>query len=285
MSLAPSPVLTAIREPETDQKVVHPKIIELIHENALTPWVSFEYFPPRTEKGVEGLYEVLNSMKKQKPLFVDFTWGAGGSTADLTLGLAKEATNRFDMVTNMHLTCTNMTKELIDRGLEESKAAGVKNILALRGDPPAGQQRWEATEGGFSCALDLIRYIRRTHGDHFGLSCAGYPEGHPCRIFKVPDGKVLSATEQARLVSLEDGQYVCSDADFEEEIIYLKQKVDAGAEFIVTQMFFDLVVFTNFVAACRSAGIECPILPGIMCIRCVFCAVRSRCLCVNHASM
>lgn len=245
-----------------------PKIIDLIEakKQANEQWVSFEYYPPRSEAAVAKLYNTLTTMRQQDPLFVDFTWGAGGGTADLTIELANQAQIRNGFVSNMHLTCTNMTKDLVDRGLDEAKAAGVTNILALRGDPPAGSDAWTCAEGGFACALDLIRYIRTQHGDFFGISCAGYPEGHPNKILKVADGHVLSATEQARTVTLEDGLYVCSDADFKGEIAYLKEKVDAGASFIVTQMFFDLTVYANFVSACRDAGIQCPILPGIMMI-------------------
>jgi methylenetetrahydrofolate reductase (NADPH) len=110
------------------------------------------------------------------PLFTDFTWGAGGSTADLTLDLTIAAKEEYGFVPNMHLTCTNMPVDKLDTALATCKAHGIRNIVALRGDPPAGSDQWEASEGGFSCALDLVRYIRAQHGDYFGIAVAGYPE-------------------------------------------------------------------------------------------------------------
>ena len=256
------------------------KIIDLITARPAEagPFVSFEFFPPRTDDGVRNLLKRLDRMAAQQPLFVDFTWGAGGSTADLTYQLTLEAVKR-DLVPNMHLTCTNMDAALIKKALDDCKANGIRNICALRGDPPVGAENWSATDGGFSCALDLITYIRNEYGDHFGISCAGYPEGHPNRIKVVEAGRVLSAAEEGRKVTLvekdetsgeeKEVTYVCSDADFEEELAYLKQKVDAGADFIMTQMFFDPAVFHSFVEACRAYGIAVPILPGLMCIQAV----------------
>ena len=268
------------------------KIIDLIKARPADagPFVSFEFFPPRTDDGVANLLKRLDRMAAQEPLFTDFTWGAGGSTADLTYQLTLEAQKR-GLLPNMHLTCTNMDAALIKKALDDCKANGIRNICALRGDPPVGSDNWSATEGGFNCALDLIAYMRAEYGDYFGISCAGYPEGHPNRIKKVEAGRVLTATEEGRKVTLmekveveggggggggdgaeeaaeeEEVTYVCGDADFEEELAYLKQKVDAGAEFIMTQMFFDPAVFTAFVAACRAYGIAVPIVPGLMCIQ------------------
>jgi methylenetetrahydrofolate reductase (NADPH) len=193
-----------------------------------------------------------------------------------------EFKKRYGVEPNMHLTCTNQTADLTRTALESAKAAGIRNIVALRGDPPAGKERWEATEGGFSSALDLVKYIRATHGDFFCLSVAGYPEGHPNRIKKVADVEALSESERSRLVYQDDGEYVCHDDDYAIEIAYLKEKVDAGADFIITQLFFDINVFVDFVKACRAAGIMCPIMPGIMPIMsygglkrmCGFCKTR-----------
>jgi len=229
------------------------------------PMLAFEYFPPKNAEGVAQLYGILESMtKKHNPRYIDFTWGAGGSTSDLTLELAVEAQKRFGVSTNMHLTCTNMEQEKIVRALEECKKHGVRHIVALRGDPPVGQQAWTMVEGGFACALDLVRYIRSEHGDYFTISVAGYPEGHPNRITRVETGQVLSDAERGRIVHMEDGDYVCTDADFAKEIAYLKEKVDAGASFIITQLFYCLDTFFAFMDACRGAGIKCPIMPGIM---------------------
>lgn len=230
------------------------------------PWVAFEFYPPRTKEGVDNLYKRFGRMAAQKPLYADITWGAGGSTSDLTLEIAVEM-KKAGLEPNMHLTCTNMETEKITAALEGAKAAGIDNIVALRGDPPAGQKEWTATEGGFSCALDLVKHIREAHGDHFCLSVAGYPEGHPTVIKKVEEGQTLSASESKRLVKLDDGEYVCSDADYAGELAYLKSKIDAGGDMILTQMFFDVEVFTQFVADCRAVGITVPIVPGIMVIQ------------------
>lgn len=215
-------------------------------------------------------------MGSQKPLFVDFTWGAGGSTSDLTLELTTLSQKEYGLQANMHLTCTNMEKSKIDGALAGAKAAGVRNIVALRGDPPHGQESWSACEGGFSCALDLVNYIRAQHGDFFGISVAGYPEGHP-NVIKPVNGRQLSESEKLRVVTMKekvdlgdgksetkDTHYVCSDEDFEKEMDYLKRKVDAGADFIITQMFFDTRTFLAFTAHCRRIGITAPVLPGIM---------------------
>ena len=166
---------------------------------------------------------------------------------------------------NMHLTCTNQEKEKCDVGLAGAKAAGICNIVALRGDPPKGQEKWEVTEGGFACALDLIKYMRANFDDYFSIQCAGYPEGHPDRIKKAADlGRALSAAEEARVVDVDGETYVCSDEDFEIELNYLKEKCDAGADVIITQLFYDFDVFVTFVEGCRAKGIAVPIVPGIM---------------------
>lgn len=177
------------------------------------------------------------------PEFCDITWGAGGSTADLTLDIAARMQGEVGVETMMHLTCTNMPAASLDDALAKCKAAGLTNILALRGDPPKGQDEFTTVEGGFSCALDLVKHIKATHGDHFGIAVAGYPEAHPDAI--VDDAAAMEAAYAA-------------------DIAYLKQKVDAGADFIVTQLFYDVDVFLQFEKDCRAAGIGCPILPGIM---------------------
>lgn len=123
-------------------------------------------------------------------------------------------------------------------------------------------------EGGFSCALDLTKHIIDKYGpEQFCIATAGYPEGHPNVIKKVEEGHELSEAEEGRVVSLEDGEYVCSDADYAAEIAYLKEKVDAGSSLIITQMFFDVGVFKSFVEACRAAGITVPIVPGLMLVQ------------------
>lgn len=232
------------------------------------PFVSFEFYPPRNEDGVKALYERLERFAKQEPLFFDFTWGAGGSTSDLTMELTKNAKAKFGVTPNMHLTCTNMDPSLVTNALDECKANGIRNIVALRGDPPAGEEEWEATDDGFTCALDLVNFIRKTYGDeYFCLAVAGYPEGHPKVIKDVVDADKLTDAEKARLVTLEGKLYVCHDEDYAKELEYLKKKVDAGANMIITQMFFDVEVYVQFVKDCRAIGINIPILPGLMCVQ------------------
>ncbi|EFJ44235.1 hypothetical protein VOLCADRAFT_95450 [Volvox carteri f. nagariensis] len=204
---------------------------------------SFEFFPPRTEEGVENLFERLDRMVAYGPIFCDITWGAGGSTADVTLDIATRMQNQVCVETMMHLTCTNMPVEKLESALLEVKKAGVHNILALRGDPPKGQDKFEAVEGGFSCALDLVKYIRKEFGDLFGICVAGYPEAHPDGIVDDPE---------------------LMEQNYWADIAYLKQKVEAGGELIITQLFYNTDIFLKFVEDCRSVGITVPILPGIM---------------------
>ena len=118
---------------------------------------SFEFFPPKTEDGVDNLFERMDRMVSHNPSFCDITWGAGGSTADLTLDIANKMQNIICVETMMHLTCTNMPVEKIDQALETIKSNGIQNVLALRGDPPHGQDKFVQIQGGFSCALDLVR--------------------------------------------------------------------------------------------------------------------------------
>jgi len=231
-------------------------------------FVAFEFFPPKTQSGIENLRERMVRLKRHHPLYIDVTWGAGGSTSDTTLELCADAQKR-GLTACLHLTCTNMPREKLDQALKDAEKYKLVNILALRGDPPAGQEDFKAVETGFSCALDLIKFLRKTSGDTFGISCAGYPEGHPDRIKKASLlGRPMSKSEERRC-SIDHATkevMVCSNEDFQHELAYLKAKVDAGAEFVVTQMFFDVEVYFDFVDACRAAGITVPIIPGIMCI-------------------
>ena len=167
------------------------------------------------------------------PAFTDVTWGAGGSTADLSLELALYA-QRTGHVSNMHLTCTNIAgvsdpKGAILQALQSAKEGGIRNIVALRGDPPAGQTEWTVTEGGFACALDLVVFIREQFGSYFGISVAGYPEGHPNAITEIDDPTTLTEAEQLRASTFDGKTYCCLEADYRKEMDYLKQKVDAGA--------------------------------------------------------
>ncbi|KAL9577105.1 MAG: hypothetical protein Q9203_007579 [Teloschistes exilis] len=198
------------------------------------PVFSFEFFPPKTAQGVQNLYDRMDRMHDLGPAFVDVTWGAGGSSSQLTCEMVHVAQTVHGLETCMHLTCTDMAKEKVDHALEEAHKAGCTNILALRGDPPRDNQKWQAVEGGFRYALDLIKYIKEKYNNHFDIGVAGYPEG--CDDEQDPD--VLMS--------------------------HLKQKVDAGGTFIVTQMFYDVDNFLAWVDKCRANGITVPIVPGIM---------------------
>ncbi len=208
------------------------KILTLTSEDK--PFYSFEYFPPRTEAGMENLYARLERMARLEPAFVDVTWGAGGSTSEATLEIVDAAHRYFSLDVMMHLTCTNMSISNIEDALERAKDSDINNILALRGDAPEGQGKWENNAGGFNYASDLIRYIREKYGDYFSIGAGGYPEGHPEAKSKAND------------------------------VMYLKKKIDEGANFVITQLFYDLGEYFSFVDRCRAIGINCPIIPGLL---------------------
>lgn len=202
---------------------------------------SFEFFPPRTPEASETLFRTIAELEVLKPSFVDVTYGAGGSTRDLTDALVLRLRRQTRLEAIPHLTCVCHTLREIDEILERWASAGVSNILALAGDPPRDRPGWDRSRDAFRYAADLVRYIRKfgdagRHPDPrgFGLGVAGFPEGHP-------------ATPN-RLLEME----------------YLKAKVDAGADYIVTQLFFDNAVFYDFRDRCELAGIKVPILAGIM---------------------
>ena len=205
-------------------------------------YYSFEFFPPKTEPGLDNLLTRIDRMSlRLDPLFVSITWGANGSTSSRSLAVASHA-QRFACVdVLLHLSCTGLTREQIAQVLAVAKSSGIRNILALRGDPPQGKQAWkEGDVSGGECnrAIDLVKLIRKLHGDYFGIACAGHPEGHPSSG-RGEAGKLL-------------------------ELQHLKEKLNAGADFIITQFFFDVTVFLDFVHRCRKSGIDCPIIPGIM---------------------
>ncbi|BGO95523.1 methylenetetrahydrofolate reductase (NAD(P)H) met13 [Rhodotorula toruloides] len=203
------------------------------------PWWSFEFFPPKTPEGWVNLYDRIERMQQLGPIFVDITWGAGGSTSEATTNFVKTAHSELGLETCMHLTCTNMPVEM------EAYDSGCRNILALRGDPPRGVEEWKPTEGGFNHAIDLVKHIRKNYGDYFCIGVAGFPEGHP-----------QSESPEA-------------------EIRHFKKKVDAGADIVFTQMFYDADVFIDWGRRLRAAGITIPIVPGIMPIQ-TFAAFKRR---------
>jgi methylenetetrahydrofolate reductase (NADPH) len=198
------------------------------------PSLSFEYFPPKTEVGFDNLMKRLASMSDMNPEWIDVTFGAGGSTKDRTLEICEFAYQKRGLNVMMHLTCTNMNRSDIDYVLNRMKSIGLRNVLALRGDPPAGTYEWTQAKDGFSHAVDLVRYIRSTYGDYFCIGVAGYPEGH-------------------------------ADCEsFESDLAFLKAKVEAGADVIITQLFYDTSLFFKFVERLRAMGLTIPVIPGIM---------------------
>ncbi|WVN89599.1 methylenetetrahydrofolate reductase [Cryptococcus depauperatus CBS 7841] len=202
------------------------------------PFHNFEFFPPLTEAGLVNLLDRIHRLTSSplpRPLIVSVTWGAGGSTSDKSLELA-ERIFKMGVEVMLHLTCTNMPKEKIDFTLQRCKEIGIQNILALRGDPPRSEEYAISTPlpDFFKHADDLVRYIRAEHGSYFCIGVAGYPTLHP-------DSK----SEEA-------------------EFKWLKVKCDAGADFIVTQLFYDTEGFLDWVKTCRAQGISLSIIPGIM---------------------
>jgi len=217
------------------------KIIDKINraEAENRPYWSFEYFPPKTPQGVINLYDRMERMYRLGPEFIDVTWGAGGTNSNVTSEIVSTTQSVFGLETMMHMTCTNMPREKIDIGLKEAKECGCQNILALRGDPPRGQANWTSVENGYTYAIDLVKHIRAEYGDYFGIAVAGHPEGHV------------------------EGEGIIDDLQ------YLKTKIEAGADLIVTQLFFDVDLFLDYVRRCREYGINVPILPGIVLIQSV----------------
>ena len=202
------------------------------------PTVSFEFFPPKTPESQEQLYTTIRDLEKIHPNFVSVTYGAGGSTRELTheLVLRLKTSSTLDPIP--HLTCVGHTEAEIAAILERYAAAGVSNILALRGDPPRDQPDYDHSRDTFPQAVDLVRFIKKFSGHPdkrgFGIGVAGFPEGHP-------------ATPNRLL-----------------EMDHLKAKVGAGADYICTQLFFDNHDFYDFRDRCALAGIEAPIIAGIM---------------------
>lgn len=203
--------------------------------NSKSKVYSFEFFPPKTEKGEASLFKAVKELKALGPDYVSVTYGALGSNQDKSLGLVNRIQNEIGMEVMSHYTCIGATEERVDSFLKELSSLGVENILALRGDAPAGMDIKEALEESpFDYAVDLVRYIRKKTDDKFSIGVAGYPEGHP----------------------------ECESR--EDDLLRLKQKVDAGADFIVTQLFFDNRDFYEFKEKAQKIGIDVPIIAGIM---------------------
>ena len=194
---------------------------------------SFEFFPPKTEKGSEALFKTISELVPLNPAYVSVTYGAGGSSRDLTHDLIVKIQNQTNLTVVSHLTCVGSTKEEIHNILSRYKENNIMNIMALRGDPPAGESKFKKVEGGFEYACELVEFIKK-HFPYMGIGVAGYPEGHP----ETPN----------RIKEMDN----------------LKRKVDAGADYICTQLFFDNNDFYDFRERCEIAGIHVPIIAGIM---------------------
>ncbi len=201
--------------------------------NPSKPCFSFEFFPPKTEEGWTNLRLTLEDLSGLEPGFVSVTYGAGGSTRDRTLQLVTEIKATTGIEAMAHLTCVGHTREELNEVIDRLLESRIENVLALRGDPPQGQKSFAPVPGGLQYASDLVELIR--HKDHtlcIGGAC--YPEGH------------LEASSR------------------DEDLTNLKRKVDAGLDFVITQLFFDNAFYFDFVERARRVGINIPIVPGIM---------------------
>jgi methylenetetrahydrofolate reductase (NADPH) len=196
------------------------------------PAVSFEFFPPKSEEGFKSLYKTIDELHPLDPSYVSVTYGAGGSTRAKTVELVEKIQTNLKLRAMAHLTCVGHTADEIGSILDDLWNAGIRNVLALRGDPQAGQSSFVATEGGFAYANELVRYVKSRHD--FCIGVAGYPEGHPQCLNKTRD------------------------------LEHLKSKVDAGGCFVITQLFFDNAGFYAFRDNARRMGVTVPIIAGIM---------------------
>lgn len=207
------------------------KIATLFDKGA--PVVSFEFFPPKTEEGVEQLYRTVEELRRCRPSFVSVTYGAGGSTRDRTLELVSRIQRDLGVTTMAHLTCVGSTRAEIGTVLKRLSDSGIQNVLALRGDPPKGETEFRPVDGGFRYASELIAFIR-DQGLDFCVGAACYPEGH------------------------------VETRDLERDLGNLVQKVAAGADFLISQLFFDNEDYRAFLRRARAVGITLPIVPGLM---------------------
>jgi methylenetetrahydrofolate reductase (NADPH) len=196
------------------------------------PVFSFEFFPPKTPAGEENLYRALSELRELEPAFVSVTYGAGGSTREKTIEIVKRLKDEWGLEAMAHFTCVGATVPELRATLDELREAGIHNVLALRGDPPAGETEWTKTEGGLEYSRELVELLS---GDYpFAIGAACFPETH------------IHATSA------------------EDDLRHLGEKVAAGVDFLITQVFFDNSFYFDFVARARAAGINAPIIPGIM---------------------
>jgi len=196
------------------------------------PLFSFEFFPPKTEEGQRNLLAAVEALKPLDPAFVSVTYGAGGSTRDKTLEVVDTIGSDYGLEAMAHFTCVAATVDELRSTLDGLTELGVENVLALRGDPPDGGE-WTATEGGLTYSSELVELIRSEY-PHFAIGAACFPETH------------IAATSP------------------EDDLRHLKEKVDRGVDFLVTQLFFENSLYFDFVERAREIGVEAPIVPGVM---------------------
>ncbi len=194
--------------------------------------LSFEFYPPKAEEGIPSVFEAIHSLRAFRPSFISITYGAGGTTRALTEEIAVGVKKETDLEVMAHLTCAAQTKEEVHNVLVRLEHVGIDNVIGLRGDPPRGQSTFVPAEGGLAHATNLIEHIKRNFD--FGIAAACYPEGHP------------------------------ESPDLEADMNYTVMKVAVGAEFLITQLFYDNADFYDFVERARIAGITVPILAGIL---------------------
>lgn len=196
------------------------------------PLFSFEFFPPKTDAGEANLFAALRDLQPLAPDYVSVTYGAGGSTRSKTIEIVSQIKAQFGLDAMAHFTCVNATTDELRATLDQMRDAGIENVLALRGDPPAGHERWTRTDGGLEYSRELVELIRAEYD--VAVGAAAFPETH------------IHATSP------------------EDDLRYLKEKVDAGVDFLVTQLFFDNAVYFDFVERARAIGITVPIIAGVM---------------------
>ena len=195
--------------------------------------LSFELFPPKTSAGLRALFDHVQALAAHEPAYITCTYGAGGSTRDKTLEIVESVKQRFHLPVASHLTCVGATRDDLRNYLSEASQRGVDNIVALRGDPPQGETQFSAVEGGFAHANELVEFIRSEY-PALGIAVAGYPEKHQ----EAPS--------------------------MEEDLRNLKRKVDAGADAVITQLFYDNADFFEFQSLCANVGVKVPIIPGLL---------------------
>src|SRR5271167_3667185 len=196
------------------------------------PVFSFEFFPPKTDVGERNLYTALEELRTLEPSFVSVTYGAGGSTREKTIEIVKRIRDEYGLEAMAHFTCVGATVPELHETLREMERAGIDNVLALRGDPPGGQGAWTRTEGGLEYSRELVELIAHDHTFAIGAAC--FPETH-----------IHAESPEA-------------------DLQHLLEKVRAGVDFLITQLFFDNTRYFDFLARARGAGIDVPIIPGIM---------------------